>query len=481
MSKNITSKQKQFFWYNFANYCGFFLVLISIGYLYEINIEIVGKIKYVESIALALVPFLSLGLSQAFVHFSPIIENYHAKTLYGNSLVLIFFTSIVVVIVLNIVHFFYEINNFSYIIFGTIISFTLSFLEIIKSCSLTIDKVIVPVLVEKIAPKVFLIIILLVFGKLTHDNNTFLPYYSGMYIIVILYLFSYLNKFFKPRFSTKTEYLFENIKKKDLYKYMFFSVLSSSLAFLAFKIEGLIVPHFFSMKTNGLFGISLLLASSVGLPGAGIIALNSPMVSTMIKNSNFKNLNIKYKEVAKLIFYKSYVILSILICVLPMIFSYIYVNNNDFLDLIPIIEVLSIGYLINGATGFNNEIIIYSKFHRYTYIFTTLLVLINLGLMYYFLYFTDFGILGVAYSITISMIVFNFMKLCFIKLKFNLIPFDLKYFKLVFLMTIVLLSAYFLPSANNILIDVLLRVAIIFGLNVLIVRRLKLIDRSEIL
>ena len=43
---DISNKKKQIFWYNFANYTSYFLVLVSIVYLYEINIEIVGKIMY---------------------------------------------------------------------------------------------------------------------------------------------------------------------------------------------------------------------------------------------------------------------------------------------------------------------------------------------------------------------------------------------------------------------------------------------------
>ena len=112
---DISNKKKQIFWYDFANYTSYFLVLVSIVYLYEINIEIVGKIKYVESIALALFPFLSLGLSQAFVNFLPILEDYHAKTLYGNSLVLVFFITVVIAIVLNSVNYFGVSDNYIYL------------------------------------------------------------------------------------------------------------------------------------------------------------------------------------------------------------------------------------------------------------------------------------------------------------------------------------------------------------------------------
>ncbi len=478
---DIFAKRNQIFWYNFANYTSYFLVLISIVYLYEINIEIVGKIKYVESIAVALFPFVSLGLSQAFINFLPIIEDYHAKTFYGNSLFLVFIITFFAEIVLNIIQFFYPISNFNYILYGVIISSALSFLEIMKSRSITLGRVTVPVLFEKIAPKVFMIIILLFFGKFAYENNSFLALYSLMYFVMLLFLFFYLNTFSKARFSSKEEYLFENFEKKDLYKYMFFSVLASSLSFLAFKLEGLIIPYFFSMKTNGLFGIALFLSSFVALPAGSIFALNSPLVAEMMTNNNFTALNVKYKEVAKLIFYKSFIILTLVFCVLPDVFAHIFHNNSDYVALIPIIRVLSIGTIVGVATGFNNEIIVFSKYHKYNYIFTFLLVVINLSLFYYFLTFTNFGLLGIAYAISFSLILFNVIKLFFIKLKFNLTPFDKKYLFLMLLMSAVFAMVYFLPSTNFLLLDIGIKLAITFGLNVSIVRFIKLIDRSKVL
>ena len=362
MTNERIDKKKQVFWYNFANYFSYFLVFISIAFLYDINIDMVGKIKYVESIAAILMPFLTLGLSQAFVNFLPILEDYHGKTLYGVSLSLVFFTSCLVAVALILINFFVPITNFSYYIYGVIIASAISFLEIIKSRAITLNKVTLPVLFEKISPKFFLIVILLVFGKLSYDSNVFLKYYSIFYFVIVLYLFAHINKFSRPRFSFKAEHLFENFDKKDLYKYMFFSVLASSLSFLAFKLEGVIIPLFFSMKANGLFSIAMFVSSFVALPAGAIFAVNAPKVSGLMKSESYQELNEIYKEVAKFIFYKCYVILSILICVLPQIVNYYYKTNIDYLELVPVILFLSIGSIFAVSTGFNNEIIMFSPF-----------------------------------------------------------------------------------------------------------------------
>ncbi len=441
----------------------------------------VGKIKYVESIASLLMPFLTLGLSQAFVNFLPILEDYHGKTLYGVSLGLVFFISSAAVVLLIIVNLFIPISQFNYIFYGLIISFSLSFLEIMKSRAITIDKVTVPVLFEKISPKIFLIILLVVFGKLTIDNQVFLKYYSLFYVIVVLYIFSYLNKFSRPRFSLKTEHLFENFNKKDLLNYMFFSILASSMSFAAFKLDGIIIPIYLSMKANGLFAIALLISNIVALPAGAIFALNSANVSYLIKNEDFEKLNSIYKEVAKIIFYKCFIVLSIIICVIPPIIYHFYGTNADYIGLIPLIQVLGIGSLFSVATGFNNEIIIFSKYYKYNYLFTAILVVINISLFYYFLTFTDLKLLGIAIAISTSTILFNTMKLIFIKIKLNLLPIDKNYIALILLMSLVLVFACLLPSTNNLAINCSLKILLIFGLNFLVKKFLKLNSASKIL
>ncbi|MBC7641145.1 MAG: lipopolysaccharide biosynthesis protein [Flavobacterium sp.] len=479
MSVNAKRK-KQIFWYNFANYTSYTIVVFSIAYLYNINIEIVGKIKYVESIATALLPFLSLGLSQTFLNFIPILNGYNAKNLYGISVALVFSISFVALQFITIFNFYFPISSFNFIVFGIVISSAMSFLELMKSLAITTNRISKLVLFEKIAPKIFMIFILLFFGKLTYDNNSFLTYYCIMYFVVVIYLLAYLNKFKVPKFLFKTEYLFIYFKKSDLLKYMFYSVLASSLSFLAFKLEGLIIPYFFSMKTNGLFSVALFISGFVTLPAGSVFALNAPLVSDMIKNNEFAELNQKYKEVAKLIFYKSFVIMTIIYCVLPQFFEYAYNNKADYLNLIPIIKILCLGSLISVATGFNNEIIIYSKFYKYNYLFTFLLVIINLGMFYYFLNYTNLGLVGVGCAISISIILFNLIKLIFIKIKFNLNPFDKKYLVLIILMSIVFLFASFCPTTNILFLDIFLKLGIIFGFNLLIVRNIKLIDRTKI-
>ena len=478
---SLRLKKKQIFWYNFANYAGYTIVVFSIAFLYHINIEIVGKIKYVESIAAALLPFLSLGLSQTFLNFFPILNGYNAKNLFGASVALVFCMSIFSIILTCFINYCYPISGFRYLVFGIIIASALSFLELMKSVSVTNNRVTKLVLFEKISPKIFMVFILIFFGKLTYDNNSFLIYYCLMYFSIIIYLLAYLNNFKIPKFLFKSEYLFIYFKKSDLFKYMMFSILGSSLTFLAFKLDGIVIPYFFSMKSNGLFAIALFISGSVALPAGSIFAINAPLVSDLIKNKKFKKLNKKYKETAKLIFYKSFVILTIIYCALPDFFKYYYNNNTDYLSLIPIIKVLCIGSLIGVASGFNNEIIIYSKLYKFNYLFTFLLVIVNIVLLYYFLNHTKLGLLGVAFAISISIILFNFTKLIFIKFRFNLNPFDKKYLILILLMSIVFLIAYFLPSTNVLLLDITIKLALIFGLNLSIVRLIKLIDRTKIL
>src|SRR5690606_2990694 len=126
---------------------------------------------------------------------------------------------------------------------------------------------------------------------------------------------------------------------------------------------------------------------------------------TLLKN--------KYSEVAKNLYF-----IGILM------FGCLILGIADFIELlptaqklaptIPVLYILGANVILNMATGFNTEIIAYSKFYRFNLIAIISLAVMNIGLNFYILTQTDFGIIGVAYASLFSMLIFNIIKLIFI-------------------------------------------------------------------
>ena len=136
--------------------------------------------------------------------------------------------------------------------------------------------------------------------------------------------------------------------------------------------------------------------------------------------------------------------------------------------------------MFNMATGLNNEIINYSKYFKYNYLFTLILVFVNLGLLWYFLTELNFGLEGVAYAISISIIIFNLIKVFFIYYKLNLNLLDKNYILLIAKMLAVFTVIYFIPFTSNILLNIVLKTILFYSTNILCVNHLKIVNVDKI-
>ena len=138
-------------------------------------------------------------------------------------------------------------------------------------------------------------------------------------------------------------------------------------------------------------------------------------------------------------------------------------------------QILGANVLFNMATGFNSEIISYSKYFRFNIISVLVLVVLNISLNVYFLTQTNLGIIGVAFASLIAMTLFNSFKLYFIYSKFGILPFDKKYAQLFFVILVITSAIYFLPEFSNHFVNLFFKTGLNIALIVLLTYKLKLV------
>jgi O-antigen/teichoic acid export membrane protein len=210
-----------------------------------------------------------------------------------------------------------------------------------------------------------------------------------------------------------------------------------------------------------------------------MFALYAPIISNYLKVENFKDLDIKYKEIARLLFFIG-----------ALLYSCIFLGIDDLFHLlpayeklkssIPIILVLGFSVLINMATGFNGEIITYSKYYRFNLVAILVLIIINVSLNLYFIYYTSFGIIGVAYASFIAMTLFNISKLLFIYKKFGLLPFDKSFAKMALLFLLSGIAIFFLPNVQSHLVNLVYKTGLSLTINCLVVYKLRLVYQVSV-
>jgi len=210
-----------------------------------------------------------------------------------------------------------------------------------------------------------------------------------------------------------------------------------------------------------------------------MFALYAPIISNYLKSGNFKDLDIKYKEIARLLFFIGALLYSCIFLGIEDLFRLLPAYEK-LKDTIPVITVLGFSVLINMATGFNGEIITYSKYYRFNLVAILVLILINVSLNLYFIYYTDFGIMGVAYASFIAMTLFNISKLLFIYKKFGLLPFDKSFAKMGLLFALSCAVIYHLPNSHSYLINLVYKTGLSLTVNCIAIYKLRLVYQVNV-
>lgn len=469
-----SQSHKQAFWFTAINYLGIAIGVLSTIFIYPKDTDFLGKIGFLDSIAQLLFPVMVFGGAQALIHFYPNLTEENKKKLFKCGIVTIVSIAIGVLVVLVLGKFVIDWDKYNYLFFAFPLAIALAFIELFKRQSANLQKIAVPTFYEKIIPKIALPIVFVL--VLTH----FFTEVSGLFVFIAFYFLlliliaQYLFRFFSIKGNWNFQSLFTQISKKEYYNYCFFSFLGSFGSFLAFRVDGLMIPMFLEFEDNGAYRIAVNFATAMAIPATGLFTVYAPQVSAFIKNEDWKTLQMKYTETAKLLFFIGALILGCVLVVAEPFFS-LMPTSDKLLPLLPVIYILGANVLINMATGFNSEIISYSKYYKFNIVAVFILVVLNIALNYYFLTQTSLEILGVSIATFISLVAFNVAKLIFLYRKIKVIPFDKNYGILILVMITVIAIAYFLPNFSNRWIEIVVKTALVVLSSVGIVYQMKLL------
>ncbi|HEX8575369.1 MAG TPA: hypothetical protein VF677_03665 [Flavobacterium sp.] len=468
------ASQKQAFFFTIINYIGIAIGVVSTLFIYPKNKELLGIFRYVEAIAQVLYPVMLLGASQALLNFYPKLAPHNRKQLFNYSIVSILMVSFVILALLILGSFLPYVRNMKYVYYAFPIAFFLAFVELFKKQSTIIQRIALPTFFDNIIPKVALPVLFILLLNHTITAPASLLFYIISYGLIFCCTGVYLFLHFKPNFNFSFNGLFSEIPKKSYFRYSLFAFAGSLGSVFAFRIDALMIPKFISMEANGTFSIGVTLASALAVPATGIFILYAPIVSNYIKTENFTELNMKYKEISKLLFFIGALLYSCIFLGIHDLFSLLPTHDN-LVASIPVILILGFNVLINMGTGFNGEIITYSSYYKFNLVAIALLIVLNVSLNLLFILYFNFGIVAVAVASLISMVVFNMAKLIFIYKKFRLFPFDMAYLKLVIVFGIVLTTVYFIPEFSSPVMNLMVKTMTCIALNVIIIYKLKLL------
>ncbi|MDM1494022.1 oligosaccharide flippase family protein [Myroides odoratimimus] len=465
MQDKISTKQA--FLFTLINYIGVLIGVVSTVLIYPQDKELLGIIRFVDACAQIIFPIIVLGSTHALINFYPKLSERLQGKLFSYSMLSMIKLTIGVGIVLLLGSYVYDGAELRYVVMGFVLAISMAYIELFRRQATNLQRLSFPTFFEKIIPKIALptVFLIVVYGSFSIDNAVW--YYIVSYYVIAIVIGAYIYRHFKFNWHWKYDDLFTYVGKKEYYAYSLFAFAGSFGSFFAFRVDSLMIPYFISYEANGTYNIGVTLASTLAIPATGVFALYAPIISDLIKRAELRTLNMKYKEVARNLFFIGMLLFSCVAVGIEPLFQ-LLPTYDKLAPSLPIIYLLGINVVINMSTGFNTEIISYSKYYRFNLVSILSLMVLNVVLNYVLLAYTDLGIFGVGLASLLSLTLFNIAKTYYIYQKMKLWPFDTNFFKLLLLMVTFVVIIFSIPNSFHPLLVLVLKVGLVIILNFIV-------------
>lgn len=272
--------------------------------------------------------------------------------------------------------------------------------------------------------RIFQLILIVLFLFQWIQFDLFVKLFSLSFIVVAVILVASLRKkrnlslHFKPSKVTKR-------LSGRIVPYMAFIYGSQLINTIAQYIDSIFIASLSpkGLADVGVYTLATFISNTIQVPQRSIIAATIPVLAASWRIKNYNEIQRIYSRSS----------INLLLLSL-MIFFIIWLNIDDFFDLLNINEdyeagktvilILGISRVIDAGTGVNSQLIATSKLWKFDVLTSIVLLLFTIPLNYFLV--KNIGINGSALANLISFTIYNVLRLYFINKRFSMQPFTLK-------------------------------------------------------
>lgn len=260
-------------------------------------------------------------------------------------------------------------------------------------------------------------------------------------IISLIYLV-YSHEF-KLKWELFTLKVREESLKKEIYKTAFFGFLGASGSVFLIEVDKMILLDLMSEREVGIYTTAAFFGIMVNVPARAIRGIASVVIADSWKSNNLENIKDVYqKSTLNLQVVSSYLFIGIVLCS-KYVFEFMKPEYSEGLG---VVVCIAFAQWVDAVTSVNTDVLSTSKYYRYQTFFMSTMIILVVGLNYWFI--PIYGIEGAAISTMISLIVINVVRTLFIYSKTKIHPFQKVNFKIFLVSISIILSAYYFDTIN---------------------------------
>lgn len=288
--------------------------------------------------------------------------------------------------------------------------------------------------------------------------QTFIIGFVGSYGLNFLGMMTYVFYLDRPSFR----FDFHTLGKEEIRTMIGFGLLISTatLASIGLKnLDTVIIAKFVNLKMAGIYSIALFMGLFIETPLNSLERIASTKMAIALAQKDKKEIqDIYHKSSSNLFWIGGLLFIGVNTCISPLLsFLPEAYRGNEL-----VILIISLGSLVNMASGSNTSIIYNSEHYiKGTFLLATMFILLFVLL---WILIPLYGIIGSAIAIASTTTIFNLSKMAFISHYFRMQPFGFDSLKLGILIAGMLTLGLFLPHLPSPPLDLLYRgIVVSFG------------------
>lgn len=445
--------------------------------------EEIGLTRILFSFSALIATFVPLGVNSILLKYFPKFRNREKKHYgifgfaVGLALLGFLIASIALVVFKSFITNQYNqqsplFNEYYNYIFPLTLFLALS--SVFFSYCTSLFKTNVPVFLNDIFTRVLSIVLFAIYFLKWITLPQFIFLYTFSFGIVTLSFLLYILKIDRP--SLKLD--FSYFKQQNPRQILFYGLLLSftSLSSLGLKyIDIVMLGKYLTLEFVGIYSIAVFIPTVIEAPMGALDKIGVASISEAWKRNDMN-------EVRKIYFRSS----RYLLLIGGLLFLCVNLNVHSLFMLFPdkgfsagegVVLIISIGTLINMATGINDAIIYTSD--KYIYGAVMLFILFAIAIINNYIFIPLWGMNGAAFATAFSATVFNSMKYIFLWKKYHLQPFDFKTLLIVFTIAICFLFGYFIPECGHPILQIIYKSILIGIVFLALVKLFKIVPELE--
>ncbi len=256
------------------------------------------------------------------------------------------------------------------------------------------------------------------------DFSKYIILFFFLYLIrTIFFIFFYMRgrKIVKPDFSI--------LKKRNIkiaINYAFFMFFGGMAGIITITIDKLMLGALLNISSAGIYGIIITFPILIQAIGSAFSMTANAQISNYWQHDKKEKINQLYKENVSIQMFLGFFLFGVLSIFSNQLLLFI---GDEYTVANKALILLMFGELVNVSTGMNGAIIAFSKYYKFD--FYIRILLIGITIITNIIFIPIWGLTGAAFATSISLILYNLLKVLFVRIKFNFFPYSIETLKFV--------------------------------------------------